>query len=107
MPIHIIWGNDLNACNNFIKKIIDEKVSKAWREINVSYLNGDDDNQIKQAFDEILTPPLGDGSRVIVLKDNPIFTNKNDEIRIKFEKIHQNNFSPKQLSFRLYFLPLI
>ncbi len=90
MPIHIIWGNDLNACNNFIKKIIDEKVSKAWGELNISYLNGDDDNQIKQAFDEILTPPLGNGSRVIVLKNNPIFTNKNDEIRIKFEKIYQN-----------------
>ncbi len=90
MPIQIIWGNDLNASNKFIKKIIEEKVSKTWGEINISYLNGDDDDQIKQAFDEILTPPLGDGSRVIVLKNNPIFTNKNEEIRIKFEKIYQN-----------------
>ena len=90
MPIQIIRGNDLNASNKFIKKIIDEKVSKTWGEINISYLNGDDDNQIKQAFDEILTPPLGDGSRVIVLKNNPIFTNKNEEIRVKFEKIYQN-----------------
>ena len=90
MPIQIIWGNDLNASNKFIKKIIDEKVSKTWGEINISYLNGDDDNQIKQAFDEILTPPLGDGSRVIVLKNNPIFTNKNEEIRVKFEKTYQN-----------------
>ena len=90
MPIQIIWGNDLNASNKFIKKIIDEKVSKTWGEINISYLNGDDDNQIKQAFDEILTPPLGDGSRVVVLKNNPLFTNKNEEIRIKFEKIYQN-----------------
>ena len=47
-------------------------------------------SQIKQAFDEILTPALGDGSRVVVLRKNPIFTNKNDEIRIKFEKIYQN-----------------
>ena len=90
MPIQIIWGNDLNACNKFIQEIIDQKVSKTWREINVSFLNGDEDNQIKQAFDEILTPPLGDGSRVVVLKNNPIFTNKNEEIRIKFEKIYQN-----------------
>ena len=90
MPIHILWGNDLDACNKFIQNIIDQKVSKTWKEINVSFLNGDEDNQIKQAFDEILTPPLGDGSRIIVLKNNPIFTNKNDEIRIKFEKIYQN-----------------
>ena len=90
MPIQVIWGNDLNASNKFIQKIIDQKVSKTWGEINISYLNGDEENQIKQAFDEILTPPLGDGSRVVVLKNNPIFTNKNDEIRTKFEKIYQN-----------------
>ncbi len=90
MPIQIIWGNDLIACNKFIKKIIDQNVSKIWGEINISYLNGDEDNQIKQAFDEILIPALGDGSRVVILKNNPIFTNKNEEIRIKFAKIYQN-----------------
>ena len=90
MPIQIIWGNDLNACNNFIQTIIDQKVSKTWLQMNVSYLNGDEDNQLKQAFDEILTPPFGEGSRLIILKNNPIFTIKNEEIRIKFEKIYQN-----------------
>ena len=90
MPILIIWGNDLNESNKFIQKIIDQKVSKTWKEINVSYLNGDEDTHIKKAFDEILTPPLGDGSRVVLLKNNPIFTNKNEEIRNKFEKIYQN-----------------
>ena len=89
MPIQIIWGNDANACNKFIQKIINQKVSKTWGEINVSYLNGDDDNQIKEAFDEILIPPLGDGSRVVVLKNSPIFTNKNDEILMKFEKNYE------------------
>ena len=59
MPIHIIWGDDLNACNKFIQKIVDQKVSKTWGEINISYLNGDEDNQIKQALDETLIPPLG------------------------------------------------
>ena len=43
MPIQILWGNDLNAQNIFIKKLIDEEVSKEWREINVTSLNGDDD----------------------------------------------------------------
>ena len=90
MPIQLIWGNDLNACNQFIQKLIDKKVSQSWREINISYLNGDEDNQLNKAFDEILTPPLGEGSRVVVLRNNPIFITKNEEIRIKFEKIYQN-----------------
>ena len=43
MPIQILWGNDLNAQNTFIQKLIDKEVSKEWKEINVTNLNGDDD----------------------------------------------------------------
>ena len=90
MPIQIIWGNDLNACNQFIEQFIKKNVSEIWQEINLSQLNGTDINQIFIAFEEILTPPMGDGSRVVVLKNNPMFTNKNEELRNKFEKIYEN-----------------
>ena len=40
MPIQISWGNDLNAQNTFIQKLIDKEVSKEWKEINVTNLNG-------------------------------------------------------------------
>ena len=90
MPIQIIWGNDLNAHNKFIQKLIDQKVSKDWKEINVSHLNGDDEEQINKAMEEILTPPLGDGCRVVILKNNPIFNIKNEELRLKFETIYKN-----------------
>jgi len=90
MPIQILWGNDLNAQNTFIQKLIDKEVSKEWKDINVTNLNGDDDEQVKKAFDEVLTPPFGDGYRIVTLKNNPIFTAKNEDLRIKFEKIHDN-----------------
>ena len=50
MPIQILWGNDLNAQNTFIQKLIDKEVSKEWKEINVTNLNGDDDEQVNKAF---------------------------------------------------------
>ena len=90
MRIKIIWGNDLNAQNTFIKKLIDQKVSKEWKEMNLTNLNGDDEEQINKSMDEILTPPFGNGSRVVILKNNPIFTSKNEELRIRFEKIYKN-----------------
>ena len=90
MPIQILWGNDLNAQNSFIQELIEKEVSKEWKEINVTNLNGDDDEQVNQAFDEILTPPFGDGCRIITLKNNPIFTIKNDYLSTKFEKIHES-----------------
>ena len=90
MPIQILWGNDLNAQNKLIEKLIDKEVSKEWKEINLTNLNGDDDEQVYKAFDEVLTPPFGDGYRIVTLKNNPIFTAKNDDLRTKFEKIHDN-----------------
>ena len=90
MPIQIIWGNDLNAYDKFIQKLIDTKVSKSWKEINVTHLNGDDEAQIYKAMDEILTPPLGDGCRVVILKNNPMFIIKKEDLRLKFEKIYHN-----------------
>ncbi len=90
MPIQILWGNDLNAQNTFIQKLIDKEVSKEWKQINVTNLNGDDDEQVNKAFDEVLTPPFGDGYRIVTLKNNPIFTAKNENLRNKFEKIHDN-----------------
>ncbi len=90
MPIQILWGNDLNAQNTFIQKLIDKEVSKDWKEINVTNLNGDDNEQVNQAFDAVLTPPFGEGYRIVTLKNNPIFTAKNEDLRTKFEKIHNN-----------------
>ena len=90
MPIQIIWGNDLNASNKFIQELINKKVFKEWVEINVSNLNAEENNQINQAFEESLTPPFGDGSRIVVLKNNPIFTIKNEALAIKLEKIYNN-----------------
>tara|TARA_A100001035_G_scaffold278611_1_gene277838 strand:- start:351 stop:1352 length:1002 start_codon:yes stop_codon:yes gene_type:complete len=90
MPIKIIWGNDLNANNTFIEKLIEQKVSKSWKEMNVTNLNGDNEEQIKIALDEILTPPFGDGSRVVILRNNPLFNSKNEELRRKFENVCKN-----------------
>ncbi len=90
MPIQIIWGNDLNAQNTFIQKLILEKVSKAWKEINVTNLNGDYEEEIIKAMEEILTPPLGDGSRVVILKNNPMLNTKNEALTLKFENIYRN-----------------
>ena len=85
MPIHIIWGNDTDASNKEIEKIIDLHVSKDWSHLNVSKFNGDDPKQIFQALDEMLTPPLGGGSRVVLIKNSPILNFKNDDIANKFE----------------------
>ena len=85
MPIQIIWGNDTDASNKEIERIIDLNVSKDWSNLNISKFNGDDPKQIFQALDEMITPPFGDGSRVVIIKNSPILNFKNDDISNKFE----------------------
>tara|TARA_B100000287_G_scaffold219185_1_gene206731 strand:+ start:1301 stop:1555 length:255 start_codon:yes stop_codon:yes gene_type:complete len=73
MPIHIIWGDDINACNKEIDKIINNNVSKDWKALNISRFNGEDHNQVLVALEETQSPPMGDGSRIVILNNNPIF----------------------------------
>jgi len=85
MPIIVIWGDDKSKCDDEVEKIIKQNVSQNWRNLNISKFNGDESNQVFQALEEVNTPPLGDGSRVILIKNNPIFNNKDDLLQKKFE----------------------
>ena len=90
MPIQIIWGNDTKSCENEIEKIINSNISKQWESFNLSKLDGNDENQVFQALEETQNAPFGDGSRIIILKNNPIFNIKNEKFLAKFESSAQN-----------------
>ena len=90
MPIIVIWGDDKTKCDSEVEKIITQNVSQTWRNLNTGKFNGDESNQVSQALDEVQIPPLGDGSRVILIKNNPIFNIKDELLQKKFEFITQN-----------------
>lgn len=90
MPIHIIWGNDINESNKEIEKIINIHVSKLWKSLNISRFNGEDHTKIFPALEETQSPPMGDGSRIVILYNNPIFNYKDEELKNYFEWIAQN-----------------
>ena len=90
MPIQIIWGNDIQSCENEIEKIINSNISKQWESFNLSKLDGNEENQVFKALEEVQNAPFGDRSRIILLKNNPIFNIKNDKFTAKFESSVQN-----------------
>ena len=90
MPIQIIWGNDIKSCENEIEKIINSNISKQWESFNLSKLDGNEENQVFKALEEVQNAPFGDSSRIILLKNNPIFNIKNDKFVSKFESSAQN-----------------
>ena len=90
MPIQIIWGNDIQSCENEIEKIINSNISRQWESFNLSKLDGNEENQVFKALEEVQNAPFGDRSRIILLKNNPIFNIKNDKFAAKFESSTQN-----------------
>ena len=85
MPIQVVWGDDSNACNKEVERIIDTKISTCWRDLNLSRFNGDYPEQIFQALEDVKTSAFGDGARIVHLKNNPLFNIKNDLLLHKFD----------------------
>ena len=71
MPIQVIWGNDIHTCDKEVKAIINKNIFNEWESLNFSKYNGEDYNQLLNALEESQTPPLGQGSRVVLVKNNP------------------------------------
>ena len=73
--------------NIFIQKLL-IKISKTWKEANVSNLNGEDDEQMKNMEEDF---HLLRGIKNCHIKNNPLFTSKNDK-EIKFKKQKYSQF---------------
>ena len=71
MPIHLFWGDDEAARNRAVEALIAAKLDPSWAAINLSRLDGSDADQAAAALAEARTPPLGSGSRVVLLQRSP------------------------------------
>ena len=59
MPIHLIWGNDYEACNREIEELINSVIDSSWKSFNYSQLDGNDPKQTLRALEEAESAPLG------------------------------------------------
>ncbi len=87
MPIHLIWGNDLNAIDRSIEKLIGDLIDPNWSSINLSRLDGQITSQAIKALEEVRTPPFGNGDRVILLNKSPFCNGCTKELADQFESI--------------------
>jgi len=63
--IHIYYGEDLFGIEKEQKTLIENAVSKDWKEFNLHILDGNDSNY-RQITDAYRSPPFGDGARVVI-----------------------------------------
>ncbi len=87
MPIQLIWGDDDVACEKAIASLIQQIIEPAWSNINLTRLDGSDLSQASQALDEVRTPPLGGGGRIILVRKSPFCNACPSELASRFEDI--------------------
>ena len=87
MPIHLFWGDNRDARQKTIEKLIEKIVDPAWKALNVSRFDGKDIEQVNRLLEEVRTPPFGNGSRVLVAETSPFCNGCSSELANKFENV--------------------
>ncbi len=89
MPIHLIWGDDYEACNREIEEIIQTVIDPSWKSFNYSQIDGTDPKQNFRALEEVQSAPLGGGGRVVLVRRSPFCNGCSIELANKLEQAIQ------------------
>ncbi len=89
MPIHLIWGDDYEACNREIEEIIQTVIDPSWKSFNYSQIDGNDPKQNFRALEEIQSAPLGSGGRIVLVRRSPFCNGCSIELANKLEQAIQ------------------
>ena len=86
MPIHLIWGDDYEACNREIEEIIQTVIDPSWKSFNYSQIDGNDQKQNFRALEEVQSAPLGNGGRVVLVRRSPFCNGCSIELANKLQQ---------------------
>jgi len=86
MPIHLIWGDDYEASNREIDTITQTVIDPVWKSFNYSQMDGNDPKQNFKALEEVKSPPLGNGGRIILVRRSPFCNGCSVELASKLEQ---------------------
>ncbi len=87
MPIHLIWGDDYEACNREIDEIIQTVIDQAWKSFNYSQIDGNDPKQNLRALEEVQSAPLGSGGRIVLVRRSPFCNGCSIELADKLVQV--------------------
>ena len=72
MPIYFYWGEDDFAIAKSVKKLQNQVLDPNWIDFNYHRYPGDNAERIIEGLNEVMTPPFGEGERLIWLEHSII-----------------------------------
>ena len=72
MPIYFFWGDDDFIINQQITSLKQNHLDPNWLQFNFQKFSGAQEDSIRDALIEVMTPPFGSGDRLVLLLDTNI-----------------------------------
>jgi len=104
MPTYIYWGEDDYLIERNINKLRKQVVHPDWEKFNFSSYPPTADS-FNAAMNEILTPPMGTGSRLVLLPNFNLLATMNDSMLSQLERTLVNLPSTNHLLLTLQSKP--
>ena len=86
MRVHLIWGDDYEACNREIEEIIQTVINPSLKSFNYSQIDGNDPKQNLRALEEVQSAPFGSGGRIVIVRRSPFCNGCSIELANKLEQ---------------------
>lgn len=72
MPIYLYWGSDEFAIAQAASSLRDQVLSPAWESFNFDKISPDQPEALTQALNQAMTPPFGEGGRLVWLMNTTV-----------------------------------
>lgn len=87
MPIHVYWGEDEFLLSRAVNQLRSPALEREWASFNYSQYPPEEKDSISQAIADLITPPVGSGSRLIYLPNSTLLGVCSKEILQQLEQI--------------------
>lgn len=86
MAFYIYWGDDDFALVQGVQTLRDQTLDPHWASFNFDRIDSDQTDGLRQALTQAMTPPFGQGQRLIWLVDPPLFQQCSEDLLQELER---------------------
>lgn len=86
MPAYYFWGDDDFALQNAVTALRDRTLDQAWASFNYEVISSDAPNGPAQALNQAMTPPFGQGQRLVWLQNTGLGQRCPEPVLAEFER---------------------
>ncbi|WP_404785052.1 DNA polymerase III subunit delta [Altericista sp. CCNU0014] len=73
MPVYLFWGDDEFRLQKAVRALIERVLDPTWKSFNLDKVeNGSSTESLVQGLNQAVTPPFGQGDRLVWLVDPPL-----------------------------------